>query len=160
SWDSLLWLVAGHELHLIGDELRRDAAALVRHVRDTGITTVNVTPSYAEQLLAEGLLDEDGEEGADGTAGRAPKVLLLGGEAVGQALWTRLRETPQLTGHNLYGPTEATVDTLVQPFADSERPSLGHPVLGTRAHVLDEYLAPVPVGVPGELYLAGHSLAR
>ncbi|MFD8317391.1 amino acid adenylation domain-containing protein [Kitasatospora purpeofusca] len=154
SWDSLLWMVAGHELHLIGDELRRDAAALVRHVRGTGITVVNVTPSYAEQLLAEGLLDEDGEDGT------APGVLLLGGEAVGQALWTRLRETPGLTGHNLYGPTEATVDTLVQPFADSERPSLGHPVLGTRAHVLDEYLAPVPVGVPGELYLTGRSLAR
>ncbi|MFD8699134.1 amino acid adenylation domain-containing protein [Kitasatospora purpeofusca] len=154
SWDSLLWLVAGHELHLIGDELRRDAAALVRHVRGTGITVVNVTPSYAEQLLAEGLLDEDGEDGT------APGVLLLGGEAVGQALWTRLRETPGLGGHNLYGPTEATVDTLVQSFADSERPTLGHPVLGTRAHVLDEYLAPVPVGVPGELYLAGHSLAR
>ncbi|MCX4758392.1 amino acid adenylation domain-containing protein [Kitasatospora purpeofusca] len=154
SWDSLLWMVAGHELHLIGDELRRDAAALVRHVRGAGITVVNVTPSYAEQLLAEGLLEEDGEDGS------APGVLLLGGEAVGQALWTRLRETPQLTGHNLYGPTEATVDTLVQSFADSERPSLGHPVLGTRAHVLDEYLAPVPVGVPGELYLTGHSLAR
>ncbi|CAN3979390.1 Polyketide synthase modules and related proteins [Kitasatospora purpeofusca] len=154
SWDSLLWMVAGHELHLIGDELRRDAAALVRHVRGAGITVVNVTPSYAEQLLAEGLLEEDGEDGT------APGVLLLGGEAVGQALWTRLRETPQLTGHNLYGPTEATVDTLVQSFADSERPSLGHPVLGTRAHVLDEYLAPVPVGVPGELYLTGHSLAR
>ncbi|MFD9060212.1 amino acid adenylation domain-containing protein [Kitasatospora purpeofusca] len=157
SWDSLLWMVAGHELHLIGDELRRDAAALVRHVRGTGITVVNVTPSYAEQLLAEGLLDEDDEDGENGTA---PGVLLLGGEAVGQALWTRLRETPGLTGHNLYGPTEATVDTLVQPFADSERPSLGHPVLGTRAHVLDEYLAPVPVGVPGELYLTGRSLAR
>ncbi|MFE6750926.1 amino acid adenylation domain-containing protein [Kitasatospora purpeofusca] len=157
SWDSLLWLVAGHELHLIGDELRRDAAALVRHVRGTGITVVNVTPSYAEQLLAEGLLDEDDADGAYGTA---PRVLLLGGEAVGQALWTRLRETPGLGGHNLYGPTEATVDTLVQSFADSERPSLGHAVLGTRAHVLDEYLAPVPVGVPGELYLSGHSLAR
>ncbi|MEV0194592.1 amino acid adenylation domain-containing protein, partial [Kitasatospora purpeofusca] len=157
SWDSLLWLVAGHELHLIGDELRRDAAALVRHVRGTGITVVNVTPSYAERLLAEGLLDGDD---ADGECGTAPRVLLLGGEAVGQALWTRLRETPGLGGHNLYGPTEATVDTLVQSFADSERPSLGHAVLGTRAHVLDEYLAPVPVGVPGELYLSGHSLAR
>ncbi|MFJ4097366.1 amino acid adenylation domain-containing protein [Kitasatospora sp. NPDC089913] len=154
SWDSLLWLVAGHELHLIGDELRRDAAALVRHVRGTGIGVVNVTPSYAEQLLAEGLLDADGEDG------NAPRVLLLGGEAVGRSLWTRLRDTPRLTGHNLYGPTEATVDTLVQSFADSERPSLGHPVLGTRTHVLDEYLAPVPVGVPGELYLSGHSLAR
>ncbi|MFC5665425.1 amino acid adenylation domain-containing protein [Kitasatospora misakiensis] len=154
SWDSLLWMVAGHELHLIGDDLRRDAAALVRHLRGAGIGVVNVTPSYAEQLLAEGLL------AADAPDGQAPRVLLLGGEAVGRSLWTRLRETPGLTGHNLYGPTEATVDTLLHAYADSERPSLGRPVLGTRAHVLDEHLAPVPVGVPGELYLAGAGLAR
>ncbi|MFB6889199.1 amino acid adenylation domain-containing protein [Kitasatospora sp. NPDC056327] len=152
SWDGLLWMVAGHELHLIGDDLRRDAAALVRHVREARIDGVNVTPSYAEQLLAEGLLADDGH---------VPSVLLLGGEAVGQALWTRLREAaPHTTGHNLYGPTEATVDTLFQDFAGTDRPSLGRTVPGTRAHVLDEHLNPVPAGVPGELYLSGVSLAR
>ncbi|MFE6867216.1 amino acid adenylation domain-containing protein, partial [Kitasatospora sp. NPDC057692] len=151
SWDSLLWMVAGHELHLIGDELRRDAAALVRYVHGEAVGVVNVTPSYAEQLLAEGLLDGD----------TAPKVLLLGGEAVGRALWTRLREAaPRTTARNLYGPTEATVDTLTHPFAATDRPSLGRAVLGTRAYVLDEHLNPVPPGVPGELYLSGRSLAR
>ncbi|WP_158516472.1 AMP-binding protein, partial [Kitasatospora sp. MBT66] len=153
SWDGLLWLVAGHELHLVGDEVRRDAAALVRHLRTERIDVLEVTPSYAEQLLDEGLLDTAAPQGP------APAVLLLGGEAVGQSLWTRLREAPHTTAHNLYGPTESTVDALVQPFADSERPSLGHAVLGTRALVLDEHLAPVPVGVPGELYLAGAGLA-
>ncbi|WP_327675288.1 non-ribosomal peptide synthetase [Kitasatospora sp. NBC_00458] len=149
SWDSLLWMVAGHELHLIDDDLRRDPAALVRHVRAAGLDAVNVTPSYAEQLIAEGLLDEP-----------APRVLLLGGEAVGQSLWTRVRETPGTTAYNLYGPTESTVDALIQPLADSERPSLGLTVPGTRAYVLDGRLNPVPVGVPGELYLAGAGLAR
>ncbi|MDY0815146.1 non-ribosomal peptide synthetase [Kitasatospora purpeofusca] len=154
SWNSLLWMVAGHELHLVGDDLRRDPTALVRHIRTTGIDALNLTPTYAEQLLAEGLLDSAAREGT------APRVVLLGGEAIGQALWTRLREAPHTTGHNLYGPTEATVDTLLQSYADSERPSLGHTVPGTHAHVLDEHLGPVPVGVPGELYLGGHSLAR
>ncbi|MFF2954225.1 amino acid adenylation domain-containing protein, partial [Kitasatospora sp. NPDC057965] len=155
SWNSLLWMVAGHELHLIGDELRRDPAALVRHLRGTGIDALNLTPSYAEQLIAEGLLDDASR------AGTAPRVVLLGGEPIGRALWTRLREAaPHTTGHNLYGPTEATVDTLLQSYAGSERPSMGHTVLGTRAYVLDERLTPVPAGVPGELYLAGHSLAR
>ncbi|MFJ3789523.1 amino acid adenylation domain-containing protein [Kitasatospora sp. NPDC090091] len=149
SWNSLLWMVAGHELHLIGNDLRRDPAALVRHLRAVGVDALNLTPSYAEQLIAEGLLDAP-----------APRVVLLGGEPIGRALWTRLREAPHTTGHNLYGPTECTVDTLLQAYAGSERPSLGHTVLGTRAHVLDEHLNPVPVGVPGELYLAGDSLAR
>ncbi|MFD6004104.1 amino acid adenylation domain-containing protein, partial [Streptomyces erythrochromogenes] len=149
SWNSLLWMVAGHELHLIGEDLRRDPAALVRHIRDQGLDALQFTPTYAEQLIAEGLLDAP-----------APRVVLLGGEPIGQALWTRLREAPATTGHNLYGPTECTVDTLLQSYAGSERPTMGHTVLGTRAHVLDEYLAPVPAGVPGELYLAGDSLAR
>ncbi|MFE3498158.1 AMP-binding protein, partial [Streptomyces sp. NPDC059175] len=73
SWDGLLWLMAGHELHLIGDDLRRDAAALVRHVRTESIDVLEVTPSYAEQLVDEGLLEAP-----------APRVVLLGGEAVGQ----------------------------------------------------------------------------
>ncbi|MFD0373632.1 amino acid adenylation domain-containing protein, partial [Streptomyces sp. NPDC127114] len=149
SWNGLLWMVAGHELHLIGEDLRRDPAALVRHFRTAGIDAVQFTPTYAEQLVAEGLLDEP-----------APRVVLLGGEAVGQALWDRLREAPATTGHNLYGPTECTVDTLLQAYADAERPTMGHTVLGTRAYVLDEHLNPVPAGVPGELYLAGDSLAR
>ncbi|MFE3559508.1 amino acid adenylation domain-containing protein, partial [Streptomyces sp. NPDC059193] len=149
SWNGLLWMVAGHELHLIGEELRRDPAALVRHFRTAGVDAVQFTPTYAEQLIAEGLLEEP-----------APRVVLLGGEAVGQALWTRLREAPATTGHNLYGPTECTVDTLLQAYADSERPTMGRAVLGTRAHVLDEHLGPVPAGVPGELYLSGAGLAR
>ncbi|MEU6311430.1 amino acid adenylation domain-containing protein [Streptomyces sp. NPDC047014] len=149
SWNGLLWMVAGHELHLIDEDLRRDPAALARHLRTTGVDAVQFTPTYAEQLIEEGLLEEP-----------APRVVLLGGEAVGQSLWDRLRTAPATTGHNLYGPTECTVDTLLQAFADTERPTLGHPVLGTRAHVLDAHLNPVPAGVPGELYLSGDSLAR
>ncbi|MEV7506671.1 amino acid adenylation domain-containing protein [Streptomyces sp. NPDC091201] len=149
SWDGLLWLIAGHELHLIGDEVRRDAGALVRHVRTHSLDVLEVTPSYAEQLLDEGLLDAP-----------APRVLLLGGEAVGQSLWDRLRAAPATTAHNLYGPTESTVDALTQPFAATGRPALGRPVLGTRARVLDARLNPVPAGVPGELYLSGAGLAR
>ncbi|MFD4397703.1 amino acid adenylation domain-containing protein [Kitasatospora sp. NPDC058478] len=149
SWDGLLWLVAGHELHLVGDEVRRDAAALVRHVRERGIGVLEVTPSFAEQLVEEGLLAES-----------APELLLLGGEAVGQALWTILREASATEAYNLYGPTEATVDTLVHPLAATEQPVLGRTVAGTQAYVLDEWLNPVPAGVPGELYLAGAGLAR
>ncbi|MFD5432637.1 amino acid adenylation domain-containing protein [Kitasatospora sp. NPDC127067] len=149
SWDGLLWLVAGHELHLIGGDVRRDARALVRHAREQGIGVLEVTPSYAEQLIEEGLLEEP-----------APALVLLGGEAVGQALWTRLREAPGTAAHNLYGPTECTVDALTHPLEATGRPVLGRTVAGTRCHVLDEYLNPVPAGVPGELYLAGAGLAR
>ncbi|MFD7505022.1 amino acid adenylation domain-containing protein, partial [Streptomyces sp. NPDC059850] len=150
SWEALIWMLAGHELHLLGDTTRRDAAAVVSYLRTTGADVLDVTPSYAEVLLDEGLLD--------GPA--APSILLLGGEAAGERLWTRLRSIPGLEAHNLYGPTEFTVDALAANLADAAGPVIGAPVRATGAHILDSALRPVPTGVPGELYLAGEGLAR
>ncbi|MFE7594423.1 amino acid adenylation domain-containing protein, partial [Kitasatospora sp. NPDC057512] len=149
SMEVVLWMVAGHELHLIGDEVRRDARQLVRHVRAVGLDALHVTPSYAEQLVEDGLLEEP-----------APKLLLLGGEAIGQGLWTRLCAAPLTTGHTMYGPTESTVHALTRPLDGADRPVLGQTVAGTTGYVLDEHLNQAPVGVPGELYLAGAGLAR
>ncbi|MFI1105073.1 amino acid adenylation domain-containing protein [Streptomyces melanogenes] len=151
SWEGLLWMVAGHELHLVDDDTRRDAAALVRHIAATGIDALDVTPTYAEQLVEEGLLDGPGHR---------PRVLLLGGEAAGRALWSRVRAAEGLLCHNLYGPTECSVDTLWWDAADSQEPLVGLPLANTRAYVLDERLRPVGPGVAGELYLAGSGLAR
>ncbi|WP_052768436.1 amino acid adenylation domain-containing protein [Streptomyces humi] len=149
SWEGLLWMVAGHELHLLDDDCRRDAAAVVRYAAEAGVDAMDVTPTYAEQLLEEGLLER-----------RRLPVLMLGGEAAGPALWTALRETPGVTGHNLYGPTEYSVDALHARLAEHETPLIGSALTDTRAHVLDEGLSPVPVGVAGELYLAGAGIAR
>jgi nonribosomal peptide synthetase DhbF len=65
--------------------------------------------------------------------------------------------------HNLYGPTEAAVDVTswdCQPGSATASIPIGSPGWNTRAHVLDSLLRAVPVGVPGELYLAGVQLAR
>src|SRR5258708_8684254 len=63
---------------------------------------------------------------------------------------------PRARLHNLYGPTECAVDVSYWPCPP--RPDvvpIGKPVSNTRLYVLDERLSPTPVGVPGELYLAG-----
>jgi acyl-coenzyme A synthetase/AMP-(fatty) acid ligase/acyl carrier protein len=86
-------------------------------------------------------------------------VLILGGEAVPPGLWGRIGRTEGVTGWNFYGPTECTVDSVVARVSGG-RPVIGRPVPGTRAYVLDEWLRPVPVGVPGALYLGGTQVAR
>ncbi|MBM9623345.1 amino acid adenylation domain-containing protein [Streptomyces zhihengii] len=159
SWEELLWLVEGHEVHICDEELRRDAAALVAYCDRHRVDVVNVTPTYAQLLIEEGLLDR-GEPAAGTPGGHRPALVLLGGEAVSDTVWSRLRDTPGTYGYNLYGPTEYTINTLGGSTADSGTPTVGTAIRNTRAHVLDPMLRPVPAGCPGELYIAGTGLAR
>ncbi|MFF0383225.1 non-ribosomal peptide synthase/polyketide synthase [Streptomyces sp. NPDC004286] len=149
SWEELLWLVEGHEVHVCDEELRRDAEGLVAYCERHRVDVVNVTPTYARLLIEQGLLD-----------GHVPPLVLLGGEAVPETVWTALRDTEGTYGYNLYGPTEYTINTLGGGTLDSATPTVGRPIRGTRAHILDAWLRPVPDGVPGELYIAGIGLAR
>ncbi|MFF5768211.1 amino acid adenylation domain-containing protein [Streptomyces tanashiensis] len=151
SWEELLWLADGHEVHVCDEELRRDAPRLVAYCLEHGIDVVNVTPTYAQQLVAEGLLDKPA---------RRPALVLLGGEAVTSGLWQRLAETEGTVGYNLYGPTEYTINTLGVGTFDCLDPVVGVAIDNTDVFVLDPWLRPVPDGVPGELYVSGVGIAR
>ncbi|MFB6549959.1 amino acid adenylation domain-containing protein [Streptomyces sp. NPDC056405] len=151
SWEELLWLADGHEVHICDEELRRDAPRLVAYCRRHGIDVINVTPTYAQQLVAEGLLDNPE---------RRPPLVLLGGEAVTPALWQRLAETEGTVGYNLYGPTEYTINTLGVGTFECEDPVVGVAIDNTDVYVLDPWLRPLPDGVPGELYVSGVGIAR
>ncbi|MEV5889560.1 non-ribosomal peptide synthetase [Nonomuraea fuscirosea] len=151
SWEELLWLADGHEVHICDEELRRDAPRLVEYCLRHTIDVVNVTPTYAQQLVAEGLLDDPG---------RRPPLVLLGGEAVTPGLWRRLDETEGTVGYNLYGPTEYTINTLGVGTFECQDPVVGVPIDNTDVYVLDPWLRPVPDGVPGELYVSGVGIAR
>ncbi|MGA5896017.1 amino acid adenylation domain-containing protein [Streptomyces venetus] len=151
SWEELLWLADGHEVHICDEELRRDAPRLVEYCLEHGIDVVNVTPTYAQQLVAEGLLDDPE---------RRPALVLLGGEAVTPALWQRLAETEGTVGYNLYGPTEYTINTLGVGTFECQDPVVGVAIDNTDVYVLDPWLRPLPDGVPGELYVSGIGIAR
>nr|WP_244885472.1 non-ribosomal peptide synthetase [Amycolatopsis vancoresmycina] len=151
SWQPQLWLLDGHEVHVVDDDTRRDPDRLAAVVRERELDFLELTPSHFAQLAAAGVI-------ADGRC--ALGVVGVGGEAVSQPLWETLASMPGTEAYNLYGPTEATVDALVGRFRDADRPVVGRPVHNTRAYVLDGGLSPVPAGVPGELYLAGAGLAR
>ncbi|WP_051163585.1 non-ribosomal peptide synthetase, partial [Nocardia brevicatena] len=85
--------------------------------------------------------------------------LVVGGEGYGTDLVDRWSDHRNV--YNEYGPTETTIAaTLTAPLAAGEVVSIGEPIRGVRAWVLDQRLQPVPVGVAGELYIAGPLLAR
>ena len=93
------------------------------------------------------------------------KKLFCSGEALGfdvvEEFYQKANSTVEV--HNLYGPTEAAVDVSYYHCPrDSERNyiPIGKPVTNTSLHILDEYNQPVPIGVPGELYIGGVQLAR
>ncbi|MFD3412866.1 amino acid adenylation domain-containing protein [Streptomyces cyaneofuscatus] len=158
SWSQLLWMVAGHELHIVGDTVRKDSLALVRHAAQARIDVVDTTPSVARQMLDAGMFEAAGER-------HRVRVLALGGEEVGDDLWAELHGVPGLSVYNLYGPAECTVDAMLwhprgSTGAAADPPAIGVPADNTRVYLLDAFLRPVPAGVVGELYIAGDGVAR
>ncbi|MFD0365988.1 amino acid adenylation domain-containing protein [Nocardia sp. GCM10030253] len=153
SWQPMIGLLDGHSIHLFEDADMRDAHRLVDGMVRHGVDMIDTTPSMFRQLAAAGLLDQP------------PAVLALGGEAIDTQLWNRLRALPDVAVHNCYGPTETTVEAVVADVVTpaavgSPVPTIGRPTAGMSAYVLDSRLRSVPVGVVGELYLAGPQLAR
>ncbi|MFE2373215.1 amino acid adenylation domain-containing protein [Streptomyces sp. NPDC059398] len=152
AWEGPLFLAAGQELHVIEDAVRLDPAALVQYVDRYGIDFLDVTPSYLHQLIAAGLLTGGGHR---------PRLLMVGGEPLDEALWRTLRECRDTVAYNYYGPTECTVDAVYCRLdAEGDLPVIGRPGHNVRAYVLDPAGNPVPPGVPGELHLAGAQVAR
>ena len=152
SWEPLLWLLAGHELHVVDEPVQLDPAALAAYVDEQRIDVVDLTPTYLRELVAVGFLD---------AGRRRPGVLLVGGEHTPPELWRRLCGLSGTQVHDLYGPTEFSVDAYGwHGPGDSPVAGTAGPIANTRAAVLDEALLPVPLGVAGELYLAGAGLTR
>ncbi|MFC5945587.1 non-ribosomal peptide synthetase, partial [Micromonospora harpali] len=152
-------LVTGGRVVVASGVSALDGATVLRLVRDAGVTHAQATPSGWRVLLAAGLGAADTAEAADAAGAAGSLVAIAGGEALPVALARELRaRTARLV--NGYGPTEATVYATVEDVpADPDTVTIGRPLPNVRAYVLDAALRPVPVGVPGELYLAGAGLA-
>ncbi|MBZ4336622.1 non-ribosomal peptide synthetase, partial [Corallococcus sp. AS-1-12] len=148
SVQQLVQLADGHALCVVPQEARADAALLVAWLERHAVDVLDCSPSHLRLLLEEGL------------GAKRPLRVLVGGEAVDAALWATLAAHPRIDCFNVYGPTECTVDSTCRAVRGTERATLGGPLANARAYVLDGHLRPVPVGVPGELFIAGAGLAR
>jgi amino acid adenylation domain-containing protein len=145
-------LVSGGSLLLVDDDTRADPNALAQCFAEFTPDLVKLTPNHLHGLLAA-------RPDADLLPRRA---LLLGGEALQGTLLDTLRALrPDLAVYNHYGPTESAVGICLsridQPLAGVQ--PLGRPQPNRQLRVLDNHGHPVPVGVPGELWVGGEGLA-
>jgi amino acid adenylation domain-containing protein len=157
-WELFWWAFTGAALALLRPGGEKDPAAIVDTVERHAVTTMHFVPSMLGLFL--------GHVDRFGTAGRLRGLrrVFTSGEALTPGHAGRFAElVPGVKLVNLYGPTEATVDVTHQPSAGADelaRVPIGRPIDNIRMHVLDAQRRPLPVGVPGELYVAGVGLAR
>ncbi|MGY0056185.1 amino acid adenylation domain-containing protein [Streptomyces sp. LZ34] len=131
-----------------------DSTPTPAHPHNEPVSLIKITPSHLPLL----------EDSAHRPSGR----LIIGGEPLpAEALHTWHTHHPNIPVTNSYGPTETTIaatdHTITTPTGGAPTTAtipIGRPMWNTRTYVLDHALRPVPVGVAGELYIAGSGLAR
>ena len=152
-WEIFGTLLAGAQLVLARPGGQQDSGYLVRLIAERRVTVAHFAPAMLQMFLSEAGLD----------ACESLRLVFSGGEALSVEVQERFFKRLPSELINQYGPTEASVDaTYFICRRDSERSTvpIGRPIANTRAYVLDARMNPAPVGVPGELYIAGTGLAR
>ncbi|WP_338282824.1 amino acid adenylation domain-containing protein, partial [Corallococcus caeni] len=151
AFDASVWeiwptLTSGASLHLPPDDVRTAPAELVHWLTERGITI-----AFLPTVLAEAVVTREWP------ATTALRTLLTGGDRLHRVEIARLPF--QVVNH--YGPTEGTVvSTAAIVRASTQAPPIGQPIANMRAYVLDARQRPVPIGVGGELYIAGAGVTR
>ncbi|MFD9574668.1 amino acid adenylation domain-containing protein [Streptomyces sp. NPDC059982] len=150
----LFWpLVMGAAVVVCEPGGHKDPSYLAETIRTRRVTLVHFVPPMLESFLEE----------PDAPACTSLRRVLCSGEALPAPLVARFHSLFGIPLHNLYGPTEASVEVshwrCREESGETSIP-IGRALWNTRLYVLDGALCPVPVGVAGELYIAGAGLAR
>lgn len=146
-------LAAGAQVVVASAEAAGDPRQLVASIQRYGITHISMVPTLLRVLL-------DDEEFTKCTS---LQFINVGGEILTRDVAERLRQLSTAVLHNVYGPTETSIGvTYWRVNLDEPRRTfpIGRPLSNVRLYILDPQLRPVPVGVPGELYIGGVAVGR
>ncbi|BFH65522.1 non-ribosomal peptide synthetase [Paenibacillus azoreducens] len=140
-WEIFPYLVSGAALHVIPEDIRLDAGQLHTYFKQNAITISFLPTQFCEHFMT---LDNP-----------SLRVLLAGGDK----LKTFSKQHYDL--YNCYGPTENTVVTTAYLVTElQENIPIGYPISNSQVYIMDAYGQPQPIGVAGELCIAGEGLAR
>jgi natural product biosynthesis luciferase-like monooxygenase protein len=121
-------------------------------IREFDVTHLQCTPTQGRLLVADASTRE-----------ALPLLdrLMLGGEALPAALAEEVRDDLGVSTTNMYGPTETTIWSTTHELSGEEAViPIGRPIANTQIYILDDAMRPVPVGVPGDLYIGGDGVTR
>lgn len=142
-------LVRGAKLVLASTTDACDPELIKRNLREHRVSIMQATPATWKMLI-------DSNWQVD-----SPIKVLCGGEALSVSLAKALLSRPGISLWNMYGPTETTIWSCVkQIHYDDERILLGKPIANTQVYVASSEMNMAPIGVPGELLIAGHGVTR
>ena len=145
-------LLRGDPVCILPDQVVSEPAALLQACARFPCCGLNLVPSLWRIILDE--IESSG--GAQNLA-----HIIFGGEKLGAELVARSFATlPHLKIWNLYGPTEATSNASGGRVFPEGPVTIGSPIANVRVYILDSKLQPIPIGVPGELYIGGAGLAK
>jgi amino acid adenylation domain-containing protein len=152
-WEFFWPLMTGATLVVADPGVHKDPAQLIELIVAESVTTLHFVPS-----MLRAFLETPGVERCT-----VVRQIVCSGEELPRDLVVMAHgKLPGAAVHNLYGPTEAAVDVSWHACrrGESGPVPIGGPIANVELHVLDAHLRPVPVGVPGEVYLGGVGLGR
>ncbi|BDI18009.1 hypothetical protein ANSO36C_38110 [Nostoc cf. commune SO-36] len=145
-FEIVMALQIGATLYLANKEWLLPGKALLQLLREKAITHITLPPALLAVLPIESL--------------PALQTIICAGESCSEDIIKRWW-SPSRKFFNAYGLTEATVwSTVAEIKSVSAKPPIGRPIANTEIYILDKHLQPVPIGISGELYIAGDGLAR
>lgn len=143
-------LLLGKTLYLANFEEQRDITKLGKLIKENNVDFFVTTPSRAELLISDSISENYLEN---------VKVIQLGGEAFSSSLYRRLRKVTNALIYNGYGPTETTACASNKLITNENDITIGKPVSNCQIYICDPYLNLCPIGVTGEICIAGSGIS-
>ena len=156
-WEIFGFAMCGFSLYILPPDAHYSQNEVLAHIERGQVTDLHFVPTVFEQFLSALDHTPDAKQKL-----RSVRHLILSGESLLAKDVNAFRKyhDGQITVHNLYGPAECAVDVTAYTCAETETDPIpiGKPIANTQIYILDNYMQPVPIGVTGELCIAGDNV--